>query len=245
MSVVEPIFSPISQSRVSDQVVQQILDLIETGKLKPGDQLPAERELTQQVSISRNAVREAIRLLEAQGLLEVRPGIGTFVTNFRGIAGLPVRWTLWLAEHKDEVLDLLQVRTALEPLAASLAAEKAGSNDIEDMKLVLEKIDKAIETDAIEYAVEGDIKFHQLISECSNNSFLIELNQGINVALVENRYAYFSTPGTIRESNLHHWQVLEAIQAKDPMRAANSMREHIMITGQNMSQLIAQIQDEK
>ena len=81
MNESKSLFSSVSQSRVSDQVVQQILDLVEEGELKPGEQLPGERELTQQLSISRSAVREAIRLLEAQGLLEVRPGKGTFITG--------------------------------------------------------------------------------------------------------------------------------------------------------------------
>ncbi len=234
-------FSPVNLSRASDQVVRQILDLIESGKLKPGDQLPGERDLTQQLSISRSAVREAIRLLEAQGLLDVRAGLGTFVSKNTGIAGLPVRWSMWLAEHRGQVLALLQVRSALEPLAAGLAAKNATAADIEAIQEALDQIDGSIAEGAIAGAVDGDVRFHHLISQCSGNSFLIELNRGINEQFIETRYAYYSLPDERASSNRYHHQILDAIRVRDSELATEVMRQHIEIALQNTQTLIDQV----
>jgi GntR family transcriptional regulator, transcriptional repressor for pyruvate dehydrogenase complex len=231
-------FLPIIQSRVSDKVAGQILKMVKSGTLKPGEQLPSERELSNQLNVSRNAIREAIRLLEAQGFLEVRQGIGTFVLKSTGIDGFSERWHKWLIENKQQVLNLLQVRCALEPLAASLAAKYATKEKIQAMKEVLVQIDNDIEGENIERAIDGDVEFHKLISDCSNNSLLIELNKDINVALIENRYAYLSNKKRAKMSNEQHWKVFKAIQAKKVEDAAEAMREHIVITRQNMINLI-------
>lgn len=234
-------FTPVNLSRASDQVVRQIIELIESGKLKPGDQLPGERDLTQQLSISRSAIREAIRLLEAQGLLDVRAGLGTFVSKNTGIAGLPVRWSLWLAEHQGQVLALLQVRSVLEPLAAGLAAKNATAAEIDAIREAIDQIDRSIAEGAIGAAVDGDIKFHHLVSQCSGNSFLIELNRGINEQLIETRYAYYSLPDERAISNRYHHRILDAIRARDSALATEVMRQHIEIALQNTQTLINQV----
>lgn len=245
MSNSESLFHPIGQKRVSDGVVRQIMALIKSGQLQYGDQLPGERDLSSQLSISRSGVREAIRLLEAQRVLEVRPGLGTFVAQNASIIGLPARWSNWLLDHQTQALDLLEVRSALEPLAAARAAQQAKPEDVQALRETVEEIDRHITSGETESAVDGDVRFHHIISQCSGNALLIELNEGINLSLMENRLAHYSIPGKGYASNDEHRKIVEAIQANDPYLAAQAMREHIQNSLQRMRDLIARLDSDQ
>ena len=121
-------FQPIVSDRLSDKAVGQIKALIEEGRLKPGDKLPSERALMKLLSVSRASLREAFRVLEALGLIEVRTGIGAFVVQ-TDAGALPNEWTTLLMNTQQEMFDLLDVREALEAKAAALAAQKASAED--------------------------------------------------------------------------------------------------------------------
>lgn len=224
------LFRPIRAKRVSDEAVDQVTRLIEEGRLKAGDRLPSERELTEHLSISRTAVREALRLLEAQRIIEVFPGRGTFVLDWTGIGGLAARWRNWLRDHQAEVVDLLIVRKALEPLAAALAAKASEPQLLEGLKLVLARMAQDVREGNVPSAVSGDVRFHELISEMGSNSFLIELNKSSNTALTESRYAYYSIPARAQASIKQHCEVFHAIRAGDHGLAAKAMAAHIQST---------------
>lgn len=221
------LFEPVVLKRASDQVAQQILQLTESLRLKPGDKLPSERDMRDQLQVSRTTLREAIRLLESQGVLEVRQGLGTFVSDRPTVAGLPTRWSRWIEENKEQLLELLQVRAALEPLAAALAAQRATAEEVQAMAQILDRLDAAVAEGDLDNAVKGDIAFHQAISECGCNSFLVRLNADINVTLLESRYAYYSLSSRAEVSRLGHRRILEAIAGAAPGRASNAMREHV------------------
>jgi GntR family transcriptional repressor for pyruvate dehydrogenase complex len=223
----EQLFQRVVQTRISDKVVEQMLALIDSLRLKPGDRLPGEREMRDQLSVSRSALREAIRIMESQGVLDVRPGLGTFVSSRPTLARLPSRLATWLAENKGQVIELLEVRGALEPLAAALAARRASADQIAGMQQVLAQTEADAARGNLEGIVEGDIQFHKLISESGGNALLIELNDNINGSLLESRYAYYSLPTRVEASSQGHRQVMAAIAAHDPDGAALAMRAHI------------------
>src|SRR3990172_2275444 len=227
MDATDRLFQPVVQRRASDNVAKQILQLTESLRLRPGDKLPSERDMRDQLQVSRTTLREAIRLLESQGVLEVRQGLGTFVSDRPTLAGLPVRWSRWVEENKEQLLELLQVRAALEPLAAGLAAQRASEQDVRKMTEFLDQLDAAVSGGDLDRAVKGDIAFHQSISECGGNSFLVRLNADINVSLLESRYAYYSLSSRAEVSRLGHRRILEGIAAGDPESASNEMREHV------------------
>ena len=234
----KPIFSPIASSRLSDIAVRQIKGLIEKGVLQPGDRLPSERELREQFSVSRTSIREALRILEALGFIEVQPGVGAFVVNHSLGADLPKMWTDWLEENQKVVNDLLDIREALEPKAASLAAEEISQSQIQALFETLESMEHCAEIGDIDGAVQADIAFHDLISKATSNYFLIQLNDSINYVLLESRYAYFQRAQNILASCQQHRYVAEALEKRDPQEAFVAMQQHVQKTKVAMRQVI-------
>lgn len=221
------IFTPISSNRLSDEAVLQIKTLIEQGDLKPGDKLPSERELVKRLSVSRPSIREALRSLEAMGLVHVQPGLGAFITE-HSIDTLTVRWHAWLLEHKQEVVKLLEVRQALEPSAAALATERITVEELKELDSNLLAMQKSGREGNTDLAVKTDIEFHDLLSQATRNSFLVELCDSINYALIESRYAYFQDQERILTSWRQHSQIVEAIRKGDPEAAKSSLLEHVL-----------------
>ncbi len=126
----------VEKKRAYEDIVQQVLTLIENGKLKRGDQLPSERELTETFKVSRTTVREAIRTLESMKLLQCRQGNGTYVLASSEEALIqPLAAALFNA--KDDIRDIFYIRKIIEPHVAHLAAENATPQEIEEMEKIL------------------------------------------------------------------------------------------------------------
>ncbi|MBI4737488.1 MAG: FadR family transcriptional regulator, partial [candidate division NC10 bacterium] len=135
-SVSPEAFQAVQKIRVSEEIIDQVRDLIVSGRLQPGDRLPAERELARTFRVGRAAVREAIRAMESLGVVEARPGEGTFVAT---LAGSPARdpiiatlFQTWSTQRK-----LFEVRRVLEPGLAALAARRATAEQVEKLRGVL------------------------------------------------------------------------------------------------------------
>lgn len=233
------IFKPISSNRLSDEAVLQIKALIEQGELKPGDKLPSERELVKRLSVSRPSIREALRSLEAMGLVQVQPGLGTFITE-HNIDGLTNRWHRWLVDHKEEVVQLLEVRQALEPSAAAIATERITDEELDALDKNLLMMEESAKQGNTEMAVQIDIQFHDLLSEATQNSFLVELCDSINHALIESRYAYFQDPERILTSWQQHSRIVDAIRQRDTEAVREALLSHVL----HSKQLIQNINEE-
>jgi len=126
-------FRTVLKTRVSEGIIEQVRDLITSGRLKPGDRLPAERELAHTLSVSRSAVREGIRALESLGIVEARAGQGTFVAPPQRDA-----ITNSLFRARDTQRKLFEVRRVLEPGLAGLAARRARPEQLEKMRAILD-----------------------------------------------------------------------------------------------------------
>ncbi len=125
---------PVRPLALKERVIRQLAQLIEDGVLKPGDQLPSERELSEDLRVSRGTVREAVQFLQTLGLVEIRHGSGTFVRLANDGGGLGERWRKWTIRHAERIHDLLEIRKGLEPFAAELAAQRAGPEDVAAME---------------------------------------------------------------------------------------------------------------
>ena len=133
----------VEKKRAYEDIVQQVLTLIENGKLKRGDQLPSERELTETFKVSRTTVREAIRTLESMKLLQCRQGNGTYVLASSEEALIqPLAAALFNA--KDDIRDIFYIRKIIEPHVAHLAAENATPQEIEEMEKILHEQEACI-----------------------------------------------------------------------------------------------------
>ena len=217
-------YQPIQSERLYERIVDQIDRLIMAGNLKVGDQLPAERELADQFTVSRTAVREAIKALREKGLVEIRLGRGTFVTN--GAAGA-VRHSLGLL-LKDEngFTNLVEVREILEPEIAALAATRVANENIVAMTEAVEIMETALEN--VEVFVEADLDFHLALAEATQNPLIPLLVDSVVDLLREQRKRTGNVEGGLARGQYHHKRILEAIIQRDPLAARQAMQDHLL-----------------
>jgi DNA-binding FadR family transcriptional regulator len=209
----------LQRQRLSDGVVAQLLDEIRSGRLGQGGKLPPERQLSEQLGVSRVSVREGLRMLELLEVIEVRQGRGAIVVS----SDVPPSGRLlrhWLRAHRDEVLELLEVRESLEATAAALAAERGAPIEPPE----------EVPPDEIERLVINDLRFHSAIASAGGNPVLASLITELNGTLEESRFAMFSIPGRSQRSHLDHLSILRAIRERDPERARRAMQMHISET---------------
>ena len=218
--------TPIKPKRISDLVFEQLRDLIFKGRIKPGEQLMTERELAENLNVSRPTVREAINRLVTLRLLEHRQGQGTFVVSpsaEKNSLGVP---------HDQDVslADLLEVRLGLECNAVMMAARRATEEDLRDMEKSLRDMESQIEAGGL--GSDADVTFHMAIAYATKNmvhihimkSFYDLLFYGIKSSL---QYLY-TEPATLEIITRHHNNIFNAIRDRNPDAAYSAMREHIM-----------------
>lgn len=214
----------IKKTRIYEEVVSQIHELIREGRFKAGDQLPAERELAETFKVSRTSVREALRTLETEGLVVSRTGMGTFVADLP-IESLVAPLATLLIEEKSALADIFEMRKLIEPHIASLAAERAARRDIERMKKILDKQREEIKRGAT--GVEQDAAFHFTIARTTQNQALERLVSGLMELLSHSREESLQTPGRRLASLEAHLRILSAIEEHDKEKARRAMLLHI------------------
>jgi GntR family transcriptional regulator, transcriptional repressor for pyruvate dehydrogenase complex len=215
----------VQTSRLYEQIVQQIQDSIEKGHLKPGEQLPAERELALQFGVSRTAVREAVKALHEKGLVEAYPGRGTFITSGGSNS---IRLTLdrmIKTGSADSTLHLTEVREMLEPEIAALAATRADEENLVELRKAIRIMDDGkLDPDAY---IEADLDFHLALAEAAANPLILSLIDSIVGVLREQRMRIFKVEGGPERGQYHHKRILEAVENRDPGGARTAMRAHL------------------
>ncbi|MFZ5754542.1 MAG: FadR/GntR family transcriptional regulator [Bacillota bacterium] len=232
-------FKPIKTKKIYEEIVEQIRHLINSGNLAPGDKLLSERELSEQLKVSRASVREALSALEIMGLIEVRPGEGTFIrqTTVDSIIG-PL--ALILSIEKDTVMELLEVRKILEVETAGLAAERGTPEEIEIMGESLKQMKLDLEQNKL--GEEADHKFHFAIAVAAHNSILLRLMNTISDTMKQSlrtsRQRLYLTPGTPERLYKEHKGIYDAIAASNPRLARERMYDHLLGVEKQMMETI-------
>ena len=216
---------PIKKKRVSDLAVEQITRWLSSQQWKPGDALPSERQLMQQLGISRVAVREALRVLEVMGLVEVQPGRGIFVTQPEHSICGPLE--KWLSIHQEALLEHFEVRMLIEPHAAAFCAQRASRDQIGAMKKALEKFKEANTRKDLIGMIRADTQLHQLIAVATGNRTLATLMGTFTSSLLEGWKASLRVEGRGDKTVLEHGAIVEAIEKGDSEEAKTLMREHL------------------
>lgn len=213
----------VKKTRIYEDIVAQIKGLIADGRLKSGDQLPSERELSEMFQVSRASVREAIRTLESMGLVEIRSGEGTYVAS--SVETLLSPLASAILQQKDVLLEVFEARKIVEPEIAALAAERADPEEIEQLEAILKE--QARQIGEGETGVEADTAFHSTIAQTAKNKILLRLNDAIMDSLRETRERSLQTDGRPTRSMAGHREILEAIRVKDPVKAREAMLAHL------------------
>lgn len=221
----------IKKTRIHEEVVSQIHELIRDGKFKAGDQLPSERELAETFQVSRTSVREAIRALETQGLVISRTGMGNFVADLP-VESLVAPLAKLLIEGKDALADVFELRKLIEPHIASLAAERATARDIERMKELLEKQREQVARGAT--GVEADTELHFAIGQATQNHAIQKLVSGLLDVLSHSREESLQTVGRRQASIDSHTAIVAAIEEHNETKAREAMQRHIEQVEENV-----------
>ena len=227
---------------VTDRVVRR-LDQLVLAELEPGAELPSEAELASELSVSRLTVREAVRSLQARGLVQVRRGRRPLVA-YPNAAPVGDFFDAVIRRDPRQLLDLLEVRRALEVHIASLAALRASRASVGALELALDAlrqtdlastVDGRPDADAIHAA---DLRFHQALAAASGNQlldFLIEAMEGpLHASRLQSMRGHLARGGTVADVIEQHARILDRVVARDAPGAAAAMRDHLAQTARDL-----------
>ncbi len=220
-----PVYKVVRTSRLYEQIVQQIEASVLNGTLKPGDQLPAERELAQRLGVSRTAVREAVKALREKGLVEAYSGRGTFITDGTSQAARQSFDLMVKIGQQEGAPHLAELRLILEPGIAALAAARVEEEDLAAMREAVAVMDRS-QNDPAAY-IEADLDFHLALAEAAANPLILSLIDSIVGLLREQRIKIFNVEGGPQRGQVHHKRILEAMERRDPEMARSAMRAHL------------------
>jgi len=228
-NISDPIFKPIRLERVSNKVANQLKKAISEAVFRVGDRLPSERELSEQMGVSRPSIREAIQQLELQGLVATLHGGGTVVRNITE-QDIAKPMEIFLGDDRQRVLELTEVRALLEPWAAKQAALNRTQEELDGIGRYLEEMEQDFEKGSIRYEI--DFKFHTEIVAAAHNTIFLHLMssiyQWVNYSIRLHREQVFLTKGAQRTIFRHHLKVFKGIHDMDPDVAEAAMKEHLL-----------------
>ncbi len=213
-----------AEAVTTEQVVAHVRALIERGQLKPGQRLPAERELAQQMGVSRPSIRAGLQALAAMGVVQSRHGAGTFI-----IDGPPVLGTAPLsfmaALHGFTPAEMFEARRVLEMGAVALAAERITSTELKGIEQELTAMSAAI-ADPPRFLIY-DIRFHRAIAAASQNPILGSLIEMVSAMFYERRRRNIGAMRDLKQAAEMHRQIYQALRAHDVRAACAAMSQHL------------------
>jgi GntR family transcriptional regulator, transcriptional repressor for pyruvate dehydrogenase complex len=218
--------APVRRVTLSGEVAGRLSEAIRSGELPPGARLPAEREHSVQLGVGRTSIREALRILQATGMVTVRPGDGVFVAICSSPKDQP--FARWEALYHYRVGELLEARLAIEPLAAARAASLANDDDLHTLLATLVEFERAIEEDDLAAMVLANGDVHEAITRASRNRMFQAMLGVANNLLIESKRAGLGAPGRPRRVLAKHRAIFDAIAAGDSQAAESAMRDHLM-----------------
>lgn len=227
----EPGFSPIRPIRSYERIVEQIEDAIVRGRLRPGQFLPSEREMMQQFSVSRSTVREAMRVLESDGLIRSRPG-NPNGAEVLGLSPLALRKSVdrLIQGDRIQLAELVQFRMVLEGTANLLAARLRTEHDLSDMRAALAAMELGIAGGYDEFS-KADLRFHEVVARASHNALIqlcSEVVRDVVLSLIKVKLANAPRSEELMQQSLHHHaEVFEAIQRGDSEAAEAIARTNL------------------
>lgn len=230
----------VPRDSVVTTVARRLLEHLTTGKVAPGTRLPSERQLAVTLQVGRSAVREALAALDVLGIVDIRPGSGTYL---RGSSSdlLPrtINWGLMLGQPRTH--DVVEVRQYLEVMSAELAAERATDEDIAAIGERIEQMRRSVGDPSA--FVDADVAFHLEVANAAKNSVLSGILHSVRELLhvwVERT----SRDQTTAEASLaEHAEVYEAIRKHDLKAAQRAMQEHMAIASERLRRSLAETQD--
>nr|WP_314461293.1 FadR/GntR family transcriptional regulator [uncultured Clostridium sp.] len=223
-------FSPIKNTKVYEQVMDQIREMIDNGVLKKGDKLPSERDLVEELQVSRASIREALRALEVIGLIECRQGEGNFIkSSFQDnlFEPLSIMYTL----EGTNPGDILELRKIMEVEAAGLAAKRITEEQLAELKEIMERFENCTDE---EMNAMIDKELHYKIAECSGNVLIFNILRTVSLLvddfIKDARRLIIADQEKKKMLLLQHKDIYLAIETHSSVAARKAMRQHLDYT---------------
>jgi GntR family transcriptional regulator, transcriptional repressor for pyruvate dehydrogenase complex len=221
---------PIRKKSVPEAIIQEIRSLIDAGHLVPGSKLPGERELAQRMNVSRPSLREALKVLSLLGIIENRPGSGTFLASSSDQWPIEPFSILFLLK-KSTLFEIFDARKILEGGVAALAATHRSDEDLKAMEEALENM--RLNLGKPEEYTKFEFDFHQTIIEAAGNLVIADLMEKVYKLLKETRtriYVKYSSRIRVHRDQdyKNHMTIYNAIRAGNPQMAAQTMADHLL-----------------
>ena len=228
-----------------EKISQQLNELILQRDLKAGDKLPNEFELAESLNVGRNTVREAVKILVAKNILEIRRGKGTYVSQRPGEVEDPLGLA-YLSDNTLSTVELMEVRKRLEPWIARLAAMRATDREISILREICEELNQSLEEN-VGISVDLDVRYHKAIAACTHNRIVQKLLPAITYGV----FVYSVTTASSGINDNHallytsirtHREIMEGIAAHDPEKAEAAMMEHLQANETKLQLILSQQQ---
>lgn len=230
----DELFRPVQTGRVSEQIVERVKDAIRSGQLTVGRRLPAERQLTEQLNVSRVTVRDALRILEARGLIEIRVGAhgGAFVTApAPKLVAEGMTDMLMLSDLRPE--DVTEARQVFELSLIPLVCERADDQDVADLLAICDRAEAALRDGTFEVGLSAE--FHVRLARATHNQAVELMTDALQVPLLASlQRARAIAPHMGDKGVLEHREIVEAVAVRDVGRATAVMSEHLERTARRL-----------
>lgn len=224
----------VSRVPVVQQTVEQLKHYIFSGELAVGQKLPSEKNLCAQLDIGRGSLREALRVLAANGYINLLPGRGAFVVRIteydseNDVIG-------WFTTHEVETQDYLEVRSVVEPLATRLAISNCTKEDYKKLEGIHNRYVQAVSKGDTQQILLEEGNFHDTIIQLSKNNLLINIFKLMRQPMVEFRRRSLQLPNAPEDAVKPHLRILHAFELRDPEYGEACMREHVKFGIENLS----------
>ncbi len=214
----------VRKEKIFEDIVRQIRRLIKKGSLKVGDKLPPERDLAQAFKVSRASVREAIRVLEAAGLVKTHVGDGTYV-EAGSVEDLVKPLATVVVKGKESLMEIFAVRKLVEPHLAFLAAERTTTDEISELKRILSR--QGREMGNPERVTEIDYTFHLFLAKMAKSQVFLKLYNTLAELINQTREEFLQEGDRPQKSVDGHAEILLAIEKGNPILAKKAMASHL------------------
>lgn len=226
---------PLQRATLTEAAFERLISLVVNGDWKPGDRIPPERDLCQELGIARTSLREALKAMELVGMLNSRVGDGTFVCPRSEFLSRPLLWAFTALDH-DELHDILESRMMIEEIVAGLAAERGTDEQIARIAETVQLMRDSITRD--ESIIEADMAFHVAVSTAAQNELLRNAVQLLRNLTRQGIYHKLLIPDMARLSLKGHVAIYTAIQKRSPLAARRAMRAHLSETMNVLARLM-------
>lgn len=223
----------IKRISITDATVNSIKALIESRQYDIGQKLPTEAKLCESLKVSRTSVREAVRILQALGYIDILPGKGAFVASYAPESGQD----RWYEAAGVQFKDFMEVRLAVETMSVRLSVERASAEDIKELSQVHESFVKAVNDKDLVRMIMLDELFHTKIISYTKNQLLININKQLLESFRVYRGDSFTNSDVYANAIEPHSRILFCFQTKNANQAVEEMRKHLDITLKDMDKI--------